>query len=385
MRVDARDVAAAVALSATLASIAYAAFAISRLRAFARRPKARSVRRPAITVLKPVRGVEPLLAENLRSFCAQDYPDFEVVFGVLDPADPALPIIRAVAAEHPGRATVVVGNGVAEHRNPKISTLAPMLPHAAHELLVISDSDMRVGPDYLDAVAAAFDDERIGAATCAYRGEPADGGLASRLGAMGIGEQFAPSALVAMSMEPLTYCFGATMAVRRGVLDAIGGLRALGTHLADDHALGNLVSKHGRACRVRAVRRHGHRERTGFARVVLARAALGAHDTRGAPEKLRRRHPDVPGPARADLRAAEPRPRPRRAGRRLRRARPAGNPSRGATRTRHAAAARARADTAARRPRRRRLGGGLARAERPVARPLAANGLATEETRSHAE
>jgi ceramide glucosyltransferase len=245
VRADARDVAAAVALSATLASIAYAAFAISRLRAFARAPKARSTRRPAITVLKPVRGVEPRLAENLRSFCAQDYAEFEVVFGVLDPADPALPIIQTVAAEYPRRTTVVAGNGVAEHRNPKIATLAPMLPHAKHDLLVISDSDMRVGPHYLDAVAAAFDDDRVGAATCTYRGEPGDQGLASRLGAMWIGEQFGPSALVAMAVEPLTYCFGATMAVRRSVLDAVGGLRALGTHLADDHALGNLVSKHG--------------------------------------------------------------------------------------------------------------------------------------------
>jgi len=245
VRAEARDVAAAVALSATLASIAYAAFAIGRLRAFARRPRPQPARRPAITILKPVRGIEPHLAENLRSFCTQDYPEFEVVFGVLDPADPALPIIRAVAAEHTGRTTAVVGDGVALHRNPKIATLEPMLPHAKHALLAISDSDMRVGPDYLNAVAAAFDDERVGAATCTYRGEPADDGLASRLGAMWIGEQFAPSALVALSVEPLTYCFGATMAVRRDVLDAIGGLRALGAHLADDHALGHLVSEHG--------------------------------------------------------------------------------------------------------------------------------------------
>src|ERR1700676_5285530 len=158
VRTDARDVAAAVALSATLASIAYTVLAISRLRAFARRPKAQSVQRPPITILKPVRGVEPGLAENLRSFCTQDYPDFDVVFGVLDPEDPALAIIRGVAAEHPDRTTVVVGDGVAKHRNPKIATLAPMLPHAEHALLAISDSDMRVGPDYLDALAAAFED-----------------------------------------------------------------------------------------------------------------------------------------------------------------------------------------------------------------------------------
>jgi ceramide glucosyltransferase len=245
VRAEARDVAAAVALGATLAGIAYTVLAVSRLRAFARRPPARPKRRPGFTILKPVRGVEPGLAENLRSFCTQDYPEFDVVFGVLDPADSALPAIRRVAAEYPDRTTVVVGNGVAEHRNPKIATLEPMLPHAKHALLAISDSDMRVGPDYLDAVASAFDDERVGAATCVYRGEAADDGLASRLGAMWIGEQFVPSALVAIAVEPLTYCFGATMAIRRDVLDAIGGLRAVGTHLADDHAMGHLVSEHG--------------------------------------------------------------------------------------------------------------------------------------------
>ncbi|HWT05681.1 MAG TPA: glycosyltransferase, partial [Xanthomonadales bacterium] len=246
MRTDARAVAAAVALSATLASIAYTAVAISRLRAFSRRPKRQSTRRPAITILKPVAGVEPRLAENLRSFCTQDYPDFEVVLGILDPADPALPIIRAVAAEHAGRTTVVVGNGVAEYRNPKIATLAAMMPRARHALLVIADSDMEVGPDYLDAVAAAFDDADVGAATCIYRGEPADDGLASRLGAMWISEQFAPSALVASAIEPLTYCFGATMAIRRDVFDGIGGLRSLGAQLADDHALGRVVTESGR-------------------------------------------------------------------------------------------------------------------------------------------
>ena len=245
MRTEARDVAAAVALSATFASIAYTALAISRLRVHARRPRTRPSGRPAITILKPVRGVEPGLAENLRSFCAQDYPEFEVVFGVLDPADPALPIVRRVAADYPDRTTVVVGDGIAEHRNPKIATLAPMVPHAKHALLVISDSDMRVTPDYLDAIATAFADDGVGAATCIYRGEPADDGLASRLGAMWIGEQFAPSALVAAAVEPLTYCFGATMAIRRDAFAAIGGLRGLGTQLADDHTLGRLVTEQG--------------------------------------------------------------------------------------------------------------------------------------------
>jgi ceramide glucosyltransferase len=248
MRADARTVASALALGAAVASIGYTTLAIARLRAFGRRVRERAEpapRGPAVTVLKPVRGLEPGLEENLRSFCAQDYPDVEVVFGVRDPGDPALEVIRRVAASFPDRTSVVVGDGVARFRNPKIATLAPMLEHATGDVLVIADSDMRVTPDYLRAVVAPFADERVGAVTCLYRGERAAHDLASTLGAMWINEQFAPSVLVANVLEPLTYCFGATMAVRRDVLEAIGGLAALGEHLADDHTLGRLVTERG--------------------------------------------------------------------------------------------------------------------------------------------
>jgi len=245
MRADARDVAAGVALGATVAAVGFTAFALLRLRAFARREPPRSQLRPPITILKPVHGLEAGLEDNLRTFCTQDYPEYQVVLGVLDPADSALPILRRIAGDCGDRVTVVAGDGVARHRNPKIATLAPMLPHARHDILVVADSDMRVGPDYLDAIAAAFDDPQVGAATCIYRGEPAHDNLASLLGAMSITDQFAPSALVATSLEPLTYCFGGTMAVRHAVLDEIGGLDALGAQLADDAALGRLTSAHG--------------------------------------------------------------------------------------------------------------------------------------------
>jgi ceramide glucosyltransferase len=245
MRADARRIAAGAVLGATAVACGFTAFALLRLVAFARRPAARSALRPPITILKPVHGLEAGLEENLRTFCVQDYPEYQVVLGVLDPADPALPVLRRIAASCGARVEVVAGDGIVRHRNPKIATLAPMLPHAAHDLLVIADSDMRVGPDYLDAIAAAFDDPSVGAATCIYRGEPARDNLASTLGGMAITGGFAPSALVATALEPLTYCFGGTMAVRRGVLDEIGGLDALGAQLADDAALGRLTAAHG--------------------------------------------------------------------------------------------------------------------------------------------
>ena len=250
MRADLRGAAAALALGAAAASIAYTAFAVARLIAFGRRVRARergSGPLPTITVLKPVHGLEPQLEANLRSFCAQTYPAFDVVFGALDPGDAALPLVRHIAADYPGRASAIAGDGIARCRNPKIATLLPMLERATGEILVIADSDMRVTPGYLRAVAAAFADERVGAATALYRGEPAGSDVASALGAMWITEQFAPSVLVANTVEPLAYCFGSTMAVRRTVLDAIGGLAALGDHLADDHRLGQLVTERGRS------------------------------------------------------------------------------------------------------------------------------------------
>ena len=248
MRAELRGVAEKLTLAAALVGIAYGITALVRVRAFGRRlretPPAAD-RHPAVSILKPVRGIEPELEENLRSFCAQDYPAYDVVFGVHRADDPALPIIRRVAAAAPDRTTVVVGDGVARFRNPKMANVAPMLAHARGEILVISDSDMRVTPEYLDAVTAAFADPGVGAVTALYRGEPADDTLASALGAMCLTEQFTPSTLVANAIEPVRYVFGSTMALRREVLEEIGGIAALGDHLADDFTLGRLVTEQG--------------------------------------------------------------------------------------------------------------------------------------------
>lgn len=268
MRADPRGVAAKLTLGAALVGIAYGVTAVDRVRAFGRRrrekPSARA-RRPHVSIIKPVRGIDADLEENLRSFCVQDYPAYDVVFGVHDANDPATEIIRRVAAGAPERTTVVVGDGVARFRNPKMANVDPMLAHAHGEILVISDSDMRVTPDYLDAVAEPFADPRVGAVTALYRGEPADATLASVLGAMCLTEQFAPSTLVANAIEPVRYVFGSTMAIRRDVLAAIGGIAALGDHLADDFTLGRLVTEHGyriavaRCVVVNVVAEHGIR------------------------------------------------------------------------------------------------------------------------------
>lgn len=226
------------AASATL-YLAVAIWAVLRFRRG--RTEARGAL-PAVTILKPVCGLDHGMEENLRSFCEQDYPHYRVIFGVRDPRDPALPLLRRLAGEYP-KAQVVLDERV-HGQNLKVSNLINMMPAARHDVIVIADSDMRVGRDYLYQVAMAFADPAVGAVTCLYRAAPV-GPLSSTLGAMFINGWFFPSVLVALSFQELRFCFGATMAARRTALEAIGGLAALAPYLADDYMLGNLVSARG--------------------------------------------------------------------------------------------------------------------------------------------
>ncbi len=231
--------------SLTVAGIAYTAIAIARVRRFraaAAHPPAHST--PPVSILKPLFGSEPQLFENLCSFCDQDYPQYQVIFGAADPNDPALAAARAVKERFPDREIEIVAGNARSAGNPKIGNLLGMIGRARYPLIAVADSDIRVGRTYLHALAGCFDDPQVGAATCIYGGVP-DGTVASRLGSMHVNDQFAPSVMVAGALEPLTYCFGATMAVRRDVLERIGGLAALADHLADDYLLGKRVTQAG--------------------------------------------------------------------------------------------------------------------------------------------
>ncbi len=239
-------IATGVLLAASLAGIVYLVAAIGSVAAFLRRRSAPAPQgdSPPVTVFKPVCGLEHGLYENLRSFCDQDYPAFQVIFGVRDAEDPAIPVVRQVIRDFPDLRPVLRIGGAADAANLKVSTLANMFPAAHHDILVVADSDMRVDRGYLRAVASAFGDPRVGAVTCLYTGTPV-GGLASRLGATFINDWFLPSVLVALAFQELRFCFGATMAVRREALGAIGGFDALAPYLADDYMLGNLVARRG--------------------------------------------------------------------------------------------------------------------------------------------
>jgi len=237
-----RKIAFGAATVLTVAACGYTAFATLRTLGFARRGRRVPHGRPSIAVLKPLHGNEPRLAEHLHALCAQDYGAFTAAFCVRSREDTALPVAQAVVAEWPGIAQVAIGDDTAR-RNPKIRTLAGCEREARGEIVVVADADIGVERDYLQSIAAGFDDPRVGAVTMLYRGEPL-GGMVAELGAMGIEEHFAPSVLVAGALEPLRYCFGATMAVRHEILAGIGGFAAL-DELADDHALGRLVDAHG--------------------------------------------------------------------------------------------------------------------------------------------
>lgn len=239
-----------IALAGFAASAAYTAYAIVCVVRFSHetQPAAASedASTPPVTIAKPLCGDEPQLYDNLRSFCEQDYPPYQVVFGVRDESDPAAAVARRLIADLPGHDLQLVVDARESGTNRKVSNLLAMQASMKHDLIVISDSDMRVGPDYLRRVVAPFADSRTGAATCLYRGLPTAKNTASILGAMAINETFLPSVLVARRLQRLRYCFGATMAVRRSDLEAIGGFRALASQLADDYMLGRLVSDRGR-------------------------------------------------------------------------------------------------------------------------------------------
>jgi ceramide glucosyltransferase len=199
---------------------------------------------PPISVLKPLHGNEPLLEQALASVCAQPYPELQLVCGVHDLADPAAAVVERLRVRFPRRDITLVADAAEHGENGKISNLINMLPTAKHDILLISDSDVHCGPDYLESIAEALATPKCGVVTTLYAGLPGSGTLAARLGATGITHYFLPGTLLARA-SGREDCLGATMALRRETLRAIGGFEALVHHLADDNILGQLVRAQG--------------------------------------------------------------------------------------------------------------------------------------------
>jgi ceramide glucosyltransferase len=199
---------------------------------------------PPVTILKPLCGAEPETYECLRSFCDQAYPEFQVIFGVCDPHDPAVAVVDQLRAEFPQLDLQIAVDRRQHGSSRKVSNLINMMPHARHDFLVLSDSDVRVDREYLAKVAAPLLDSGVGIVTCAYRGSPRRG-LWPLMGALFINEWFMPSVRVAALAGSRSFAFGATIAIRRQVLENIGGFGSIANQLADDYRLGELTRRLG--------------------------------------------------------------------------------------------------------------------------------------------
>ena len=202
---------------------------------------------PPLSLLKPLHGSEPGLAAHLATFFQQDYPDYEILFCARDQADAGLETARQVASHYPRIETKFLWtSGQPPYINAKVASLEKMTPEAAHPILVISDSDVRVTPDYLHAIAQPFSDQKVGAMTCLYRGVAAEGGLWARLETVGMSVEMTAGVLVANMLEGMQFVLGPTMAVRKECVERMGGMGSMGDFCSDDYILGNQVFQQGR-------------------------------------------------------------------------------------------------------------------------------------------
>jgi ceramide glucosyltransferase len=199
---------------------------------------------PKATVLKPLCGLDPETYACLRSFCDQQYPEFQIVFGVAAADDPVLAVVHRLQQEFPLRDLRILVDRRQHGSSRKVSNLINMMAEARHDYLVIADSDVCVDDRYLAKVVAPLVDRDVGVVTCAYRGV-SRGGLWSLMGSLFINEWFTPSVYVAAKAGSRSFAFGATIALRREVLSQIGGFGAIANQLADDYRLGELTRNAG--------------------------------------------------------------------------------------------------------------------------------------------
>jgi ceramide glucosyltransferase len=237
---------AGIVLLLLLGPIVYSVLQIVAARQYlAVRPPALKSTEP-ITILKPLAGLDLDLESNLRTFFEQDYPAFEILFAVRNQADPATAVVARLQQEYPKISSRLFHTGEPPYPNAKVFSLDRMLSAAANDLVVMSDSDIRVTPELLRTVAAEFQDQRLGVATCPYRAV-AGKSLWSRLEATGMNTDFWGSALVARMLEGMHFAVGPTIAARRRVLQAIGGLDRVKDYLAEDFVIGKFAAEQGYA------------------------------------------------------------------------------------------------------------------------------------------
>ncbi len=260
---------------------------------------------PPISILKPLSGLDEGLEENLRSYFAQDYPDFEILCAVRNANDPAAAVFEKLRLEYPGVSARLIVTGEPPYPNAKVFALDSMLAEARHDLLVMTDSDTRAKPDLLRCLAAEFDDPRLGLTTCPYRGIPGRS-FWSTLEAIGMNTEFMAGILVARMLEGMKFGVGPAMAVRREVLKRIGGFDTLKEYLAEDFMMGKLAAEAGYGTAPVILRDRTSHRLAALPAQPAAPAALGALDPAVAPRRLLRAgvHVSAAAGAAAGCRAA---------------------------------------------------------------------------------
>jgi ceramide glucosyltransferase len=208
------------------------------------RPHAEHTPTEPISILKPLSGLDHGLESNLRTFFEQQYPAFEILFAVRTPEDPAVEVVNKLRQEYPNIPTRLIVTGEPPYPNAKVFSLQRMVELAANDLVVMSDSDIRVSPSLLATVAAEFRDSKTGVATCPYRAVPG-GSIWSKLEATGMNTDFMSGILVARMLEGMQFAVGPTIAARRRVLEAIGGFERLKDYLAEDFVMGKFAAEAG--------------------------------------------------------------------------------------------------------------------------------------------
>jgi len=199
---------------------------------------------PAISVLKPLAGVDDGLEQNLRTFFEQKYPEFEILLAVRSADDPALEVAERLRAEYPAVESRLLVTGDPPYANAKVFSLERMLAAARHDLIVMADSDVRVGPEMLAAISAEFADKGVGLVTCPYRAAPGKS-FWSMLEGIGLNTEFIGGVLVARMLDGMRFALGPTIAARREMLERIGGFAALKDYLAEDFVMGKLAAERG--------------------------------------------------------------------------------------------------------------------------------------------
>ena len=207
-----------------------------------RRPEPRSTE--PVSILKPLAGLDADLESNLRTFFEQDYPSFEILFAVREADDPAVPVVEKLRQEYPNVPSRLLITGEPPYPNAKVFSLDRMMSASAHDVLVMSDSDIRVTPRLLRTIAAEFQDPKLGIATCPYRAV-AGASFWSRLEAIGMNTDFLAGILVARMLEGMRFAVGPTIAARRQALESIGGFDRLKDYLAEDFVMGKFAAEAG--------------------------------------------------------------------------------------------------------------------------------------------